>query len=70
MLQSLGIGRLTTVAAEPPVRAGRRVPVLEAVVDRQPVPLHAVMAGGRQRLPKLWACVDCWVGWSEGIDAA
>ncbi len=63
VLQGLGIGRLATVAADPQVRAGALLPVLEACVDRQPVPLHAVMAGGRQCLPKIRACVDYWVDW-------
>ena len=66
VLQGLGIGRLATVAADPLVRAGRLVPVLAAYVDRDPVPLHAVMAGARQRLPKIKACVDYWADWFNG----
>jgi DNA-binding transcriptional LysR family regulator len=63
VLQGLGIGRLATVVGEPLVQAGRLVPVLAACVDRNPVPLHAVMAGARQRLPKIRACVDYWADW-------
>jgi DNA-binding transcriptional LysR family regulator len=66
VLQGLGIGRLATVAAEPEVRAGTLLPVLAAYVDRQSAPLHAVMAGGRQRLPKNRACVDYWADWFGG----
>lgn len=66
VLQGLGIGRLATVAADPLVKAGQLVPVLAAWVDRDPVPLHAVMASTRQRLPKIRACVDYWVDWFGG----
>ena len=55
VLQGLGIGRLATVAAEPLVRQGRLVPVLAGFVDPQPVPIHAVIAGARLRLPKIHA---------------
>ena len=63
VLQGLGIGRLATIAAEPLVRAGRLVPVLASCVDAQPVPIHAVVAGARQRLPKIRACIDYWADW-------
>lgn len=63
VLQGLGIGRLATVAAQPLVRAGRLVPVLPGFVDAQPVPVFAVFAGARQRLPKIRACVDWWADW-------
>jgi DNA-binding transcriptional LysR family regulator len=63
VLQGLGIGRLATIAAEPLVRQGRLVPVLAAFVDPQPVPIHAVIAGARQRLPKIRACIDHWAAW-------
>ncbi|MFZ5549530.1 MAG: LysR family transcriptional regulator [Pseudomonadota bacterium] len=63
VLQGLGIGRLATVAAEPLVQQRRLVPVLAAFVDRQPVPIYAVMASARQRLPKIRACIDYWAEW-------
>jgi len=63
VLQGLGIGRLAMVAAEPLVLQRRLVPVLPAFVDAQPVPIYAVTAGARQRLPKIKACVDYWAEW-------
>ncbi len=63
VLQGLGIGRLVTVAAEPLVRQGRLVAVLGTFVDHQPVPIYAVMASARQRLPKIKACIDHWAAW-------
>ena len=66
VLEGLGIGRLATVAAEPLVRAGRLVPVLPGVVDVQFVPVYAVVASTRQRLPKIGACIDFWAEWIGG----
>jgi DNA-binding transcriptional LysR family regulator len=66
VLEGLGIGRLATVAAEPLVRAGRLVPVLPGVVDVQFVPVYAVVASTRQRLPKISACIDYWAEWIGG----
>jgi len=63
VLQGLGIGRLATIVAEPMARQGRLVPVLPAFVDIQPVPIYAVIAGARQRLPKIKACIDHWAEW-------
>ncbi len=63
VLQGLGIGRLATVAANPLVRQGRLVPVLPAYVDLQQVPIYAVTASNRQRLPKIRACIDHWSDW-------
>lgn len=63
VLQGLGIGRLATVAADPLVRQQRLVPVLPAFVDVQPVPIYAVVAAARQRLPKIKACIDFWADW-------
>ena len=67
VLQGLGIGRLATVAAEPLADQQRLVPVLPAFVDVQPVPIYAVMAGARQRLPKIKACIDHWADWFERV---
>jgi len=63
VLQGLGIGRLATVAADPLVAQKRLVAVLPDYVDVQPVPIYAVTAGARQRLPKIKACIDYWAGW-------
>jgi LysR family transcriptional regulator for bpeEF and oprC len=66
-LQGLGIARLASVVAEPMVREGRLVPVLPEFVDRQPVPIYAMTAGGRHRLPKVRACIDYWAEWLAGM---
>jgi len=63
VLQGLGIGRLATVAAEPLVQQQRLVPVLPEFVDPQPVPVYAVTASARQRLPKIKACIEHWADW-------
>lgn len=63
VLQGLGIGRISTVAAEPLVRQKRLVPVLSDFVDPQPIPLYAVTASARHRLPKIRACIDYWAEW-------
>jgi DNA-binding transcriptional LysR family regulator len=63
VLQGLGIGRLATIAAEPLVRQKRLVPVLPGFIDNEPVPIYAVIAGARQRLPKIKACIDYWAEW-------
>ena len=70
VLQGLGIGRLATVAADPLVRQGRLVPVLADCIDPQPVPVYAVIASARQRLPKIKACIDFWAEWIAGGHAA
>ncbi len=63
VVQGLGIGRLATIAAEPLVQRKLLVPVLAEFVDLQPSPVYAVMAGARQRLPKIKACIDYWAAW-------
>jgi DNA-binding transcriptional LysR family regulator len=63
VLQGLGIGRLATLVGDTLVAQKRLVPVLEKLVDRQPVPVHAVTAGTRHRLPKIKACLDYWQEW-------
>lgn len=63
VLRGLGIGRLASIAAEPLVRQQRLVAVLADFVDAQPVPVFAVIAGARQRLPKIKACIDWWAEW-------
>jgi len=63
VLQGIGIGRLAVLVGDPQVRAGRLVRVLDDFVDAQPVPIYAVTATARQRLPKIRACIDYWVEW-------
>ncbi|MDB5955022.1 LysR family transcriptional regulator [Ramlibacter sp.] len=63
VLQGLGIGRLSTLVGEPLVHAGELVRVLQDHVDVQTVPVFAVTAGTRHRLPKIKACVDYWAEW-------
>lgn len=63
ILQGLGIGRLATMVGDELVRQGRLVPVLEAFVDPKPVPVYAVTAASRHRLPKIKACIDYWAEW-------
>ncbi len=63
VLTGLGIGRLSTIAAEPLVTQGLLVPVMPQLVDEQPSPVYAVTAGTRHRLPKIKACIDYWVAW-------
>jgi DNA-binding transcriptional LysR family regulator len=60
VLQGLGIGRLATLVGDALVREGRLVPVLARCVDPGPVPVHAVTASGRHRLPKIRACIEHW----------
>lgn len=63
VLQGLGIGRLATLVGDELVRQKRLVPVLAEFVDLQPVPVYAVTAGHRHRLPKIKACIDYWAEW-------
>lgn len=63
VLQGLGIGRLTTLVGEVLVREGRLVPVLAEFGDNTQVPVYAVTAPGRHRLPKIKACIDYWAEW-------
>ena len=63
VLQGLGIGRLATIVAEPLVRKQQLVAVLPEFVDPAPVPIYAVTAGARQRLPKIKTCIDYWAEW-------
>lgn len=63
VLQGLGIGRLATLVGDTLVQQGLLVPVLAEFVDPRPVPVHAVTAGARHRLPKIRACLDYWTEW-------
>lgn len=62
-LQGMGIGRLATLVGDVLVEQGLLVPVLPDHVDPEPVPVHAVTAGTRHRLPKIKACLDFWTEW-------
>jgi DNA-binding transcriptional LysR family regulator len=63
VVQGLGIGRLATIVGDALVRQKLLVPVLEKHVDPKPVPVYAVTASGRHRLPKIRACIDYWAEW-------
>ena len=70
VLQGLGIGRLAMMVAEPLVQRQRLVPVLADFIDPQPVPVYAVIASTRQRLPKIRACIEHWAESSDLARAA
>lgn len=63
VLQGLGIGRLASLVGDPLARSGLLVPVLPKYVNVNPVPVYAVTASGRHRLPKIKACIDYWAEW-------
>jgi DNA-binding transcriptional LysR family regulator len=63
VLQGLGIGRLATLVGDALVQQRLLVPVLQAFTDPQPVPVYAITAAGRHRLPKIRACIDYWAEW-------
>ena len=63
VLQGLGIGRLATLVGDVLQAQGLLVPVLPDFVDLRPVPVYAVTAGTRHRLPKIKACLDYWTEW-------
>jgi DNA-binding transcriptional LysR family regulator len=69
VLQGLGIGRLATTVGDVLVQEGRLVPVLPRFVDAGPIPVYAVTAGGRHRLPKIRACIDYWAQWFRRAEA-
>jgi DNA-binding transcriptional LysR family regulator len=60
VLQDLGIGRLATMVGEPMVDAKHLVPVLAEFLSDKSIPIYAVIASARQRLPKIKACIDFW----------
>ena len=63
VLEGLGIGRLNTWVGAPLAAQGLLVEVLAGFVDPQPVPVYAVTAPTRHRLPKIKACLDYWEEW-------
>ena len=70
VLQGLGIGRLASMVGDALVQQKLLVPVLEKYVDVNPVPVYAVTAGARHRLPKIKACIDYWAEWFRQPGAA
>ncbi len=62
-LEGLGIARLNATFAAPHVAAGRLRPVLQDLVTPLRQPIYAVMLPGRQRSPKVRACVDALAAW-------
>lgn len=68
VLGGLGIGRCNTLAVAPMVERGDLVPVLDAVVEADRVPIHAMTLPGRQRLPRVRACLDWWSEWFGRFD--
>ncbi len=69
VLEGLGIGRLATLVGDALAQQKLLVPVLTTFVDRGPVPVYAVTAGGRHRLPKIRACIDYWAEWLRLVGA-
>ena len=57
-LDGVGIVRLADVIVGEAIRRGRLVPLLTDVHKREPVPLSAVYAPGRHRLPKVSVFLD------------
>jgi DNA-binding transcriptional LysR family regulator len=68
--QGVGIARLMDLLAQPLVRSGELVPVLQDHGVSRRVPIYAVMLQQRQRLPKIRACIDYWAEWLTGITQA
>jgi hypothetical protein len=66
VLQGLGIGRLAALVGDPHGQAGGWCGCSIDVVDARPVPIYAVTATARQRLPKIRACIDYWASGSPG----
>lgn len=59
----VGIARITDLVARPLVARGELVPVLPEQVQRDAVPMFAVMLKERHRLPKVRACIEHWAAW-------
>jgi DNA-binding transcriptional LysR family regulator len=70
VLQGLGIALLSSTAAQPLVRQKLLVPVLADCIHTDPVPIYAVTATRRDRLPKIKACLDYWAQWFEAQSVA
>jgi DNA-binding transcriptional LysR family regulator len=66
-LDDLGIVRAMDAIAGPLQARGLLKPVLEKYLDGQAVPIYAVMLQGRNRAPRIRACVDYWVDWFANL---
>ena len=66
--QGAGIGRVMDLLAQPLIESGELIPLLEDSIDRQRVPIHALILQERHRLPKVRACIDYWVEWLSRRD--
>lgn len=63
VLHGVGIARLADLVAQPHLTSGALLPLLPGVFDPQQVPVFAIMLPGRNRLPKVRACIDWWQHW-------
>lgn len=69
VLHGVGVARLHDLIAQPLVRSGQLVPLLQAYFVSPPVPIYAVMLKERHRLPKIRACIDFWAAWLDGMNS-
>jgi DNA-binding transcriptional LysR family regulator len=69
-LAGLGIARIVSVIAEPLVKEGRLVRLLEDYSGEPPLAISAFMLAGKHRLPKIRACLDYWAHWFSGESLA
>jgi DNA-binding transcriptional LysR family regulator len=68
--QGVGIARLMDLLAQPLVRRGELLPLLQNHFASSRVPIYAVMLQQRQRLPKIRACIDYWEQWLSEMTRA
>jgi len=61
--EGVAIGRVMDILAEPFIHRGELVPLLQGELDRQQVPIYAVVLQERHRLPKIRTCIDYWAQW-------
>lgn len=67
--EGVGVGRVMDLLAAPLIRRGELVPLLQDEIDRECVPIHALMLQERHRLPKIRACIDFWAQWLGKVQA-
>lgn len=65
-LAGLGVARIVSVVAEPLVKEGHLVRLLENYAGEPPLAISAFMLAGKHRLPKIRACLDYWAHWFSG----
>lgn len=68
VLHGVGIARIHDLSAQPLIRQGRLVPLLQEHFLSPPVPIYAVILQERHRLPKIRACIDYWAEWMASRD--